>query len=499
MIPQTSLRRALSDPNLLGRVLAGDSWRAWRVLLIAAVGEELQDDERQIFKQLTDREREPGALVEEFVGVIGRRGGKSRAISVLVSFVAGLCKHPALVRGERGVILTIAPDQRQADIVLDYVTAYFEDSPILRQLIEARVARSLRLTNGITIEVRASDFRNLRGPTYVCAICDESSFFLNDNSVNPDSEILAAIRPGLATTGGSLFMISSPYARRGELWNAYDRHFGAKGDPAILVAQAASRTMNPSLPQSVVDRAMERDPSSANAEYMAQFRTDIESFISIEAVRACLSKNVVERSPKSGLSYIAFVDPSGGARDSMTLAIAHLETHRETVTLDHVKEIRAPFSPEAAVADFAAVLKSYRLMTATGDKFAALWPIEQFARYGITYKPEAEPKSILYGSLLAAINSKRVDLLDSPRLLGQLCGLERRTGRGGRDTIDHPPNGHDDVANAVAGVVATILAKGVPLDYRGMNGTSEADPHGVETWRRARLSAYLLSGGLVQL
>jgi hypothetical protein len=494
MIPTVSMRTALSDANLLGGVIAGDSWQAWRILLIATVGEELTDDERLIFQQLTGREREPGAMVEEFVGVIGRRGGKSRAISVLATYVAGLCRHPSLVRGEKGVLLCIAPDQKQADIVLDYVTAYFEDSPILRQLIEARVARSLRLNNNVSIEVRASDFRSLRGPTYICCIADESAFWLTENSVNPDSELLAAIRPGLSTTNGPLFMASSPYARKGELWNAFDKNFGAKGDPAILVAQAASRTMNPSLLRGVVDRAMERDPASANAEYMAQFRADIESFVSIEAVRACLSSNVVERAPKSGVSYLAFVDPSGGQSDSMTLAIAHLETCRETVVLDCLREIRAPFSPEAAVADFAAVLKSYRLTTATGDKYAALWPKEQFSRYGITYKPEAEPKSILYSSLLAAINSKRVDLLDNARLVGQLCGLERRTGRGGRDSIDHAPGAHDDVCNAVAGVVATILGKGIPLNYSAMNGTTdEDDPDGAKAWRAARLANYVNS------
>jgi hypothetical protein len=32
------------------------------------------------------------------------------------------------------------------------------------------------------------------------------------------------------------------------------------------------------------------------------------------------------------------------------------------------------------------------------------------------------------------------------------AGLERRTARGGRDTIDHAPGGHDDLANVVAGV-----------------------------------------------
>ena len=46
-----TMRAALEDPELLGTVLAGDSWRAWRILLIAAMGEALTDDERMIFHE----------------------------------------------------------------------------------------------------------------------------------------------------------------------------------------------------------------------------------------------------------------------------------------------------------------------------------------------------------------------------------------------------------------------------------------------------------------
>ena len=81
MKPRISLRQSLQDPNLLGGVLSGDSWRPWRTLLIAAMGESLYDDEREIFTKLTDREREPGQRVNELVAVIGRRGGKSRAMA----------------------------------------------------------------------------------------------------------------------------------------------------------------------------------------------------------------------------------------------------------------------------------------------------------------------------------------------------------------------------------------------------------------------------------
>jgi hypothetical protein len=48
------------------------------------------------------------------------------------------------------------------------------------------------------------------------------------------------------------------------------------------------------------------------------------------------------------------------------------------------------------------------------------------------------------------LNSWKVELLDNQRLVTQLAGLERSAVRGGKDRIDHAPNAHDDVINAVA-------------------------------------------------
>jgi hypothetical protein len=459
MIPRITLREALADKALLGDLLAGTSWSAWRTLLIAAMGEALDSDERELFKQLTGgREREPGQPVEEFVGVIGRRGGKSRAVSVLATYIAGLCQHPAMVRGERGVLLIIAPDQRQADICLDYIAANFDGSPILRQLMDSRTQRTLRLTNNIDIEVRASDFRRLRGPTYIAVIADESAFWLSENSANPDTEIFNSVRPGLSTTGGPLFVISSPYARRGELWQIYSKHYGAAGDPLILVAQGASRVFNPALSQSVVDRAMERDPASAAAEYGAEFRRDIESFVSIEALNACVSAGVFERPPLRDAAYVGFVDPSGGSADSMTLAIAHRDKDGHGI-LDAVRECRPPFSPEAVVEEFSALLRAYDVREVEGDRYAGEWPRERFRIHNVEYMPAARPKAEIYRDFLPILNSRRADLLDHARLVNQISGLERRTARGGRDSIDHAPGAHDDIANAAAGALVRVVGE----------------------------------------
>src|SRR5262249_27348310 len=156
---------------------------------------------------------------------------------------------------------------------------------------------------------------------------------------------------------------------------------------------------NPTVPQSVIDAAMEADPTSAAAEYGAEFRSDIESFVSREAVEACVAVGVRERVYLSEVAYAAFVDPSRGGIGAFTLAIGHRE--EAVAVVDAVREVRPPFSPEAVVAEFAALLKSYNISTVTGDRYAGEWPREAFRKLGIAYEPAARPKSALYADLLA--------------------------------------------------------------------------------------------------
>jgi hypothetical protein len=457
MMPSVTMRTALADPALLGRSLAGASWDAWRTMLIAAVGERLNEQERAVFTRFTGRAVEPSQRIEEAEFLIGRRGGKDRAASVLATYLAALVDWSSVLsKGERGLVLCIGPDQRQAKITRDYIEGVFDASPVLSGLIINRTADTIELSNGISIEVRAASFRRLRGVTCVAVIATEAAFWQTEESSNVDVEILNAVRPSLATTGGPLIIITTPYARRGEVWNIYRRHFGPQGDPLVLVAQGTSREFNPTLRQSVIERAMERDPAAARAEYLAEFRTDIESFVAREVVDAAIVPSRYELMPVSGYHYFGFVDPSGGSADSMTLSVAHRVG--EQGVLDCVREIRPPFSPDAVVEEFAQVLKSYRLHRVTGDRYAGEWPRERFKVHGITYEPSDKTKSQIYGEALPLLNSGRVELLDHPRLITQLCGLERRTARGGRDSIDHAPGAHDDVANAAAG--ALVLAAG---------------------------------------
>src|SRR5262249_16043694 len=200
-------------------------------------------------------------------------------------------------------------------------------------------------------------------------------------------------------------------------------------------------------------KAMAEDEAAARAEYFAEFRRDLEAFVSRETLQACIVPDRHELPPIRGTKYVAFTDPSGGSADAWTHAIAHAEKRDKewTVVLDAVRETRPPFSPDAVVADYAALLKAYRVTKIVGDRYAGEFPRELFRKHGIAYVPSEKPKSELYLKTLPALNAHRIELLDLPRLIQQFLGLERRTSRARRGTLDHPPHSHDDLVNSVAG------------------------------------------------
>jgi hypothetical protein len=214
--------------------------------------------------------------------------------------------------------------------------------------------------------------------------------------------------------------------------------------------------MNPSVKQSIVDAAMERDPASASAEWLAEFRNDIAAFVDRDVVLSCVESGVKERAPVPRHRYHAFVDPSGGSVDSMCLAIGHLE--KDLLFTDCLREIPAPFDPESAVDEFARTMRDYACAQVTGDRYSGQWCAQAFEKRRLRYLPSELPKSGLYLDLLPKLMSKKIRLLDNPRLVNQIAALERRTSRGGKDSIDHPPSGHDDCANVIAGLANVVNA-----------------------------------------
>jgi hypothetical protein len=459
---------ALDDPNLLGASIRDpDSWKPWRALLAASFGLPLSPDELALYRACVGRVVPLGAPAAYLWLVIGRRGGKSFAMALIAVYLAVFrdwCKY--LSPGERAIVLLVAADREQAKILHRFCQGIL-GPPILQSSVLNVTASEIELKGGVTIEVVTRSYRSVRGRSVAVAILDELAFWRDDDSANPDSEVLNAVRASMATFGSDAMVIagSSPYARRGVLWDAFRRWFG-KDDARNLVWRAATRTMNPTVPQNFIDAEFERDPISANSEYFAEFRSDVDAFVRVEVVEDAVVRGRHELMPSpSSYKYHSFCDPAGGSgQDSFVLGIAHGEG--DGAVLDCVREFKPPFSPENVVAELAGVLRSYGLSVVTGDAYSGEFVRELFRGKGISYNVSKKSKSEIYIDLLPMLNSGRVALLDHLKMIAQLCGLERRTTRGtGRDSIDHAPNSHDDLINAAAGALCLANLGPMPLNF----------------------------------
>jgi hypothetical protein len=315
-------------------------------------------------------------------------------------------------------------------------------------------SEEVELSNNVIIATLSSDYRSLRGFTGIAAIVDEVAF-LSIEGQKPDTEVVRALRSRLLTTQGPLICISSPYAKRGMLYEVYKKHYGQNSN--ILVWQGHSKLMNPTLSDTMIAEMLAEDATGAFADLGLGFRSDIETFLLREVVENLIVPERFELAPVHGIQYVAFADPSGGSQDSMTLGIAHREG--DALVLDLLRESRPPFSPDQVVQQFAETLKQYGLTTVTGDKYGGLWPSERFQVHGIDYQVSKLSKSDLYRELLPLMNSGQVELLDHERLVNQLINLERRVARGGKDSIDHPRGGRDDLANVCAGALTLLAGK----------------------------------------
>jgi hypothetical protein len=215
-----TILEALRDPALFGGMgFDKPSWDRWRVFLTALFGLPMSPEQLEIFKHHTDRSTAPDKPSRYATLIVGRRGGKTRSLALIATFLAACIDHSAhLVPGERAVIACIAKDRQQARVLLGYIIGFLKENPLFAGLIETEQAESVNLNNSVSIEVHTASIGAPRGRTFLAVLADECAFWVTSEGANPDTEVINAVRPGLSTIPYSLLLIaSSPYARRGIL------------------------------------------------------------------------------------------------------------------------------------------------------------------------------------------------------------------------------------------------------------------------------------------
>jgi hypothetical protein len=428
-----------------------ETWTAWKIFLKSVYGIELNKNELEVFQECTQRESVLPNGFSEVYCICGRRGGKSKIASLIAAYEAILGGwEQKLSPGERGWIFVVSTDKSQSGIVLNYIRELLSHVP---DIIERELSDELHLTNHISIGIKTCSYRGVRGFSTVGIIADEVAFWRDENSANPAEEIVISLLPGLKE-GGRLVGISTPYARYGFLYEQFKNFYG-RSDSDTLIWRAGTKFMNPTYPDAIINRLVKRDKVAFDSEYNAEFRSDVANFLSEEIIRAAMKHAPLPYDQTK--SYYAFIDPSGGRSDSMTLAISHRE--EEKIVIDRVEETRAPFDPSSVVQQFSTLLKSYHVYEATSDRYAGVWPESAFSKEGVVLRMSELPASDLYLEFQPLMAMGRVELPNDERLCLQFQMLERRTRTGGRDSVDHPPGLHDDMANSAAGAAYLAAQK----------------------------------------
>jgi hypothetical protein len=446
----------VTDPQGLGLSLSP----AQETLLRAVYGLPLRGDEQlDLWRACTGRAiyAPPDGGWGEVTVIAGARAGKdSRIAAPIAVYEALLGGHEErLSRGERGVIPLVASNARQARVAFHYVSDYLQVPGLRGEIDDVLPGRAeITLKNGLALSVFANIPAGVRGWSMPAAVLDELAFFRLEGKATSDVEMQASLRRGmLAFPSPRLVKISTPYLADGVLYDDFVRAFG-KDDPDLLVWRATSMQMNPTLTAARLERERRLDPVRYAREYEAAFDSSLAALLAPEAIDACVIEGRREMQPVAGVTYEAFADPSGGRADAFTLAVGHRGGGRAVV--DALRAWPAPFNPTGVVEEAAALLRAYRVSRISGDRYAGEWPREAFAKHSVTYSPAEAAKSELYLALVPMVNSGSIELLDEPLSLRQLRLLERRRGPSGRDAVDHPNGGHDDSANAVAGLAALL-------------------------------------------
>jgi hypothetical protein len=464
-------------------------WTAWRAFLAATFALPMTDEEVKLYRRHTGRTKPPRAPASEAWVVAGRRSRKSAIAALIGVYIAAFRDHSKyLAPGERAVIPIIAQKMDEAQQIRAFAYGILTSHPLLQHLLEKEpTGGEIQLTTRCNLSIQAASHMAGRSKNVPCFLGDEIAFYPKRESAHPDEEILAAIRGGMALVPNPLVVgLSSPFAKEGVLWDRYRSHFGRDSD--VMVWQADSREMHDSpIIRAWASKFIADDPAKAKAEVQGQFRDDVAALVPEEVVLACVVEGREMLQPKRGVQYVGFVDPSGGQADSFALGIAHFDMDARKVVLDILREWRAPFEFDTVIDELCAVLRQYNVRKVYGDRYGGAIPAQAFRRREVMYHVADEVRSDLYKAILPLLNSQTVELLDSKSMVAQFCGLKRRVHLGGREAIDHPSDGHDDVCLVAAG--AAVYAdrmrrpvEDVPHEYQ----TTDEIVHG-RMWGQAKV------------
>lgn len=135
-----------------------------------------------------------------------RQVGKSTTCAIIAL-------HQALYR-PGSLILLVSPSLRQSQELFSKVTGFLKTLET-RPALDQDNALSLMLDSGSRVVSLPGTAATVRGYSAVDLLVEDEAAYVPD-------ELYAAVRPMLAVSGGRLFLLSTPFGRRGHFFEAWD-------------------------------------------------------------------------------------------------------------------------------------------------------------------------------------------------------------------------------------------------------------------------------------
>ena len=144
-----TLLEAMADRNLFAPWFRDPTtWAAWRAFIAALFALPMTPSSSPSISSAPGAVRHRSNRATEAWLVCGRRAGKSFILALCAVFFACFFEYRRyLAPGERGTVLIIATNSKQARVIVRYVRALLTHIPMLAKLIERETADSFDLSN----------------------------------------------------------------------------------------------------------------------------------------------------------------------------------------------------------------------------------------------------------------------------------------------------------------------------------------------------------------
>ena len=422
------------------------------------------------------------------VGILGRRAGKSAAITAFITLYeiifGGHLEH--VTQGQDVIVPYIAQDLATAKANMGHIALMANKSKALEAQIKTTARDKIEFKNGITVLPEPPAIKTGRGFAMPIVIGDELGFwYRTSEAANPDYEVQRAVSYAqLQFPRAKQLLISTPYTEEGLLWDYWRAGTGGYRLPLedraeyedTLVLQASTGAMeNPRVTKKKLARLQAEDPEAFVRESLARFVSAISGFIPPDLVTQATQKGIKERSKllnEQGAlqpNYIGVMDPAF-RHDSFAFAIFHMDGNGTIVqdvlrTWTPDKKLKITLDPSIIIAEIASEVKKWSLSYVVSDQYQleALQQLAQQHQFSIIgHDFTGKSKAKMYGSLIQLLRTNKIKLLDHVVIYQQLTQLQKKLNAMGGVAISAPNGKHDDVASVVA-LGATVALQAYPV------------------------------------